>query len=264
MKNKTSHNPYIKYGYNFASSGFSFDRALVKYLSELKNKMGANIKVLDFGCGMKPFAYIFEGVSEYKGIDVYPGEFVDVVYDGKEIPFPDEYFDIIFSTSVLEHVENLNMSLQEISRILKKDGTFVSVVPFINHVHGAPFDFHRPTRFGWQSFLQKNFSTSQVTPVDNRWQCVMNVLTSAINNTVYGMLRNIRNGLQNNEVKKNIHSGDASPESKKKLGMIYFIMKLNPINFVLGLFALFMSIFPKPNSAEGEITSGYLIVATKS
>src|SRR4051794_25430310 len=55
-------------------------------------------KLLDFGCGRKPFEDLFS-VSEYIGVDLavtghdHSLSKVDVYYDGKHIPFPDETFD---------------------------------------------------------------------------------------------------------------------------------------------------------------------------
>jgi len=50
---------YKKYFSNFSSSGFSFDRSLVNGIKEFISTNGEKIKVLDFGCGMKPFSKYF-------------------------------------------------------------------------------------------------------------------------------------------------------------------------------------------------------------
>lgn len=254
-------NIYLKYVHNFASSGYAFDRALIQELVRVRGLKGNNIRVLDFGCGMKPFAYLFENVAEYVGIDVYPGKVVDVVYDGSVIPAPDGYYDLVFSSSVLEHVENIEFSLGEIARILKPAGILVSVVPFVNHAHGTPYDFHRPTRFGWKSMLSRKFGCVYVKAVDNRWQCVLNLIASAVNNSIYDVLRAARNWLLNIG-NVDIEAGGASPESKQNLSLLYSLMKLNPVNFCLGLLWVAFSVFGN-GGPEGEITSGYLIVASR-
>jgi SAM-dependent methyltransferase len=45
------------------------------------------------------------------------------------IPFPDGYFDRILTIHVLEHLHNLPSALEEIKRVMKKDGQFCVVIP---------------------------------------------------------------------------------------------------------------------------------------
>jgi ubiquinone/menaquinone biosynthesis C-methylase UbiE len=51
------------------------------------------------------------------------------VYDGINIPFPDNSFDIIFSCHVIEHVECLNLLSCEMKRVLKENGTIIHIAP---------------------------------------------------------------------------------------------------------------------------------------
>lgn len=50
-------------------------------------------------------------------------------YDGRNIPFPDANFDLVFSSSVLEHIQPLSPILTEIKRVLKPDGLALCIVP---------------------------------------------------------------------------------------------------------------------------------------
>ncbi len=50
-------------------------------------------------------------------------------YDGINIPFPDGSFDIIISSSTLEHIPNLIPFLEETARVLAPAGTCVHVLP---------------------------------------------------------------------------------------------------------------------------------------
>ena len=182
----------FQYLHNLSSSGYSFERSLSKAVQQWKDtKPSGEIRILDFGCGSKPFRKYFQDIDcNYIGLDVYPGEQVDVVYDGAHIPLEDGSIDLVFSVSVFEHVADLDTSLKEIARVLKPKGMLISLVPFINHVHGVPFDFHRPTRLGWEKRLKDAFPTSNyrdVAPVDARITCLANTLTAQINFLIFDL-----------------------------------------------------------------------------
>jgi SAM-dependent methyltransferase len=52
-----------------------------------------------------------------------------VDYDGVHIPFPDNSFDIVFSSNVLEHVTNLPDLLADVRRVLRPSGVGIHVMP---------------------------------------------------------------------------------------------------------------------------------------
>lgn len=103
-------------------------------------------RVLDVGCGDQPYRGWFGDVSEYVGLDVYPGPKVAVVVSAKEKwPFEDEYFDALLSSQVLAHVEHLDITLNEMSRVLKRGGLIIASVPFLYNEIGAQGDYQRFT-----------------------------------------------------------------------------------------------------------------------
>ncbi|OFV67075.1 MAG: type 11 methyltransferase [Candidatus Syntrophoarchaeum butanivorans] len=51
--------------------------------------------------------------------------------DGTNLPFPDEYFDVVVSIETIEHIADYRRFLEEIRRVLKIDGIFVGST--INH-----------------------------------------------------------------------------------------------------------------------------------
>jgi len=52
----------------------------------------------------------------------------------EQTDYPVNYFDAVVAVSVLEFVENLNVALDEIKRILKKDGVFITICPMENRL----------------------------------------------------------------------------------------------------------------------------------
>ena len=119
---------------------FYLNRRLQRILPEMGGK------ILDVGCGGKPYRNWFGNVSEYVGLDVSPGPAVDVLVapDGPW-PLPDEHFDGLLSTQVLEHVADMTLSLAEMERVLKRRGVAVLSLPFLYNEHGAPWDYRRFT-----------------------------------------------------------------------------------------------------------------------
>lgn len=118
-------------------------------------------EMLDFGCGRKPYKNLFQ-VNKYVGVDIevsghpHQNSEIDVFYDGKTIPFPDESFDSFFCSEVFEHVFNLEEIIIELKRILKPGGKGLITVPFAWPEHESPYDFARYTSFGIRSVLERN------------------------------------------------------------------------------------------------------------
>lgn len=120
-----------------------------------------NGRLLDFGCGSKPYKSLFTNVSEYIGLDyeseghAHTNESIDVMYDGKKIPFPDEYFDSVLSSEVFEHIFNLEEIIPEISRVMKKQAKILITCPFVWQEHEIPVDYARYTQFALKHLLEK-------------------------------------------------------------------------------------------------------------
>ena len=119
-------------------------------------------RLLDIGCGRKPYESLFSNVSEYIGVDIqdsghnHSNSKVDVYYDGKNLPFNDSSFSNVVSFEVIEHVFDISSFLDEVNRVLKPNGTFLISVPFAWDEHEAPYDFARYTSFGMKDILKKH------------------------------------------------------------------------------------------------------------
>ena len=94
---------------------------------------------LDFNGSLKP---IFENAN-YIGIDQEKGPNVDFVCGNDNVPFKDNYFDVVLSSSCLEHDECFWMSFLEMCRILKPGGYIYINTPSSGYYHGYPIDCWR-------------------------------------------------------------------------------------------------------------------------
>jgi ubiquinone/menaquinone biosynthesis C-methylase UbiE len=134
----------------------SYPNKLTKHLYK-KFNLKTNEKILDIGCGRGECLTGFHkcGMNVY-GIDQsdvskknYPEinfKFCDLM--SEKIPFEDEFFDVIFSKSLVEHFYYPEKIFQEMNRILKKDGKIITMTPdwefnykifYEDYTHRTPF-----------------------------------------------------------------------------------------------------------------------------
>lgn len=139
---------------------FIIRRSLLKGITDIALYLSEG-KLLDFGCGSKPYESLFK-VDEYIGIDIkisghnHIASSVDKFYDGEVIPFPDAYFDNVFSSEVFEHVFNIDEILDEINRVLRLGGKLGFTCPFVWDEHEQPYDYARYTKFAIEHLLNKH------------------------------------------------------------------------------------------------------------
>lgn len=135
--------------------------ALYKTILEFSSMIGSNKKILDVGCGSKPYQHLFKN-CEYSGIDIKENNKSDkhkkndIFFDGENIPFKNQEFDVIVCTEVFEHAENINKLINEISRVLKIGGIIFYTMPFMWPEHCQPYDFRRYTSIEHKRMLKKN------------------------------------------------------------------------------------------------------------
>lgn len=116
----------------------------IEYLNELRRiemeeviaGFPPSCKVLEFGSGTGKQAQILaDNGFEVVAIDLATSDYADdrvypiTEYDGHRIPVSDRSIDVIFSSNVLEHVENLEEIFAEFHRVLKPGGFAVHVLP---------------------------------------------------------------------------------------------------------------------------------------
>jgi SAM-dependent methyltransferase len=120
-------------------------------------------RLLDLGCGAKPYASLFSSTREYIGFDAVKNERVDVVGVNWDLPFANNSFDALLSTQVLEHTEKLAETVREIRRVVKNNGLIFISAPMTFPEHDIPHDYWRFTRFGLKA-LFKDFEVLAVKP----------------------------------------------------------------------------------------------------
>lgn len=108
---------------------------LVKKYIDLKNK-----KILDVGCGVGVYTERFsEEGKEVYGIDIDPERIKSaqklapkanfLVAGAENLPFCDNFFDIVFLHEILEHVPDDKKAVLESLRVLKPQGQIIIFAP---------------------------------------------------------------------------------------------------------------------------------------
>lgn len=91
-------------------------------------------KVLEAGCGTGLILQrISKLASEHHGIDISEGMLLLAKEKGlnvkqasvTEMPFEDNYFDVVCSFKVLPHVENIRQAIKEMNRVTKPGGVLI-------------------------------------------------------------------------------------------------------------------------------------------
>lgn len=128
-------------------------RQFAALLSERTKKSGAPCAVLDIGCGYKPFRTALASavrIGEHTGVDFDRSRsYADIAAWADELPLPDNHFDAVLATEVLEHTRDPRAVVREIKRVAK-DRAFIYIsTPFVFPEHGIPHDFARFTRYAF-------------------------------------------------------------------------------------------------------------------
>lgn len=87
----------------------------------------------------------------------------DFLCDSSSVPVPENSFDVVVLSEVLEHLENPMKTLNEAYRILRPGGKMLLCTPFMFHVHGDPQDYARYTDYWYEKVLtQINFKNIKI------------------------------------------------------------------------------------------------------
>jgi len=153
---------------------YSADYLHYIYLIECVRQAGerARGRLLDIGCGNKPYRKLFAQVEDYVGSDIVQSseKMVDVLSVADNIPLPDQSFDCILCTQTIEHVANHHGLLSEAFRLLKPGGTIFLAGPMYWYHHEEPFDFYRFTSHGFRYATERaGFVVEKIEPNGGKW-----------------------------------------------------------------------------------------------
>ena len=145
-------------------------------------------KVLDLGAGSQQLA------SHVVGIDLLPGECVNIAADVAKLPVKSGVCEGVWMGGFMEHVPDPAAMLNESWRVLKPTGWIYCEVPFLQGEHNAPGDYQRWTRQGL-CLLFKSWEIEWVVDVSGPFSALayqlrtcLSILTSFRSDLLYRIL----------------------------------------------------------------------------
>lgn len=113
----------------------------------------SSLRILDLGCGTSPYRQLFPN-CDYRRADLEGTPNIDYTLDVPET-IPSDFFDVVLSTQVLEHVREPDQYLRLALRVLKPDGKLVLTTHGMFEEHACPEDYYRWTALGLGYVLEK-------------------------------------------------------------------------------------------------------------
>jgi len=122
--------------------------------------------ILDIGCGPRGSLEWADMTKERIGLDPLAEQYIKMGAKNhkmtyikayvENMPFPDNYFDVICSFNSLDHVENMEAACKEIKRTLKNNGIFLLMVD----IHTMP-TLTEPQTMNW-NFINEYFPEFEI------------------------------------------------------------------------------------------------------
>jgi SAM-dependent methyltransferase len=140
-------------------------------------------RVLDVGCGGKPYYPFFEPyAAEYVGVDV-DNPAADLEGTVESLPAADGSFDLVLCTQVLEHASDPAAAVRELARATAEGGRVLASTHGVQVYHPNPVDLWRWTHAGLERLFTDNgdWRSVSVRPGSGTAACVAMILGIYVN-----------------------------------------------------------------------------------
>jgi SAM-dependent methyltransferase len=120
-------------------------------------RFGRPYRVLDVGCGVKPYYPFFRPhASDYVGVDVVDNELADLKGPAEALPVDDSSFDLVLCIQVLEHTDDPARVVRELRRVVAPGGLVLASTHGVQVYHPSPNDLWRWTATGLERLFEAN------------------------------------------------------------------------------------------------------------
>ena len=177
--------------------GFTFNHyhQLFTNFFHLDNSYYKKKKILDIGCGPRGSLEWADMALERVGLDPLAKHYLKLgankhkmIYvnaPAEKIPFEENYFDVVSSFNSLDHIDDLELTLKEIKRVLKPGGLFLLITE-LNH---EP-TISEPLTFSWD--IVKKFEPEFKKIEEIHYEKVMGLYESIRKNLIYNHNNSIK------------------------------------------------------------------------
>jgi SAM-dependent methyltransferase len=140
--------------------GYAVRKPLLEWLT---GQPFAGARVLDVGCGDRPYEALLAGAATVVGFDVPGNPHADVHGSIDAIPVEDASFDVVLCLQVLEHVPEPAAAVRELRRVVKPGGRVLLSTHGVYPFHPNPDDLWRWTSTGLDRLFRTNAEWASVT-----------------------------------------------------------------------------------------------------
>ena len=140
-----------------SSATWAVRAPLARWLEEQAGAGEGSYRVLDVGCGPKPYYPFFaDRAIEYVGVDVVENPAAELRGAVEELPVEDASFDLVLCTQVLEHSDDPAQAVRELRRVTAPGGRVLASTHGTQVYHPSPVDYWRWTHAGLNRLFQQN------------------------------------------------------------------------------------------------------------
>jgi SAM-dependent methyltransferase len=139
---------------------YAIRRPLVDWLAAQRFR---GLRVLDVGCGSRPYDSLFRDAAEVVGFDLPGNPRADLHGSIDALPIEDASFDVVLCLQVLEHVADPDAAVRELHRVVRPGGLVLASTHGVYPYHPSPADYWRWTHDGLRLLFERQGPWESVT-----------------------------------------------------------------------------------------------------
>lgn len=130
--------------FRLSASGIAFEKVFPRLLEQ-----HGGGRLLDAGAGNLLYSDLLKDYcGSYEALDIQDAPGIDHVQNLQDTDLESSSYHTVFCRNVLEHIRKPRSAMNEVSTLLRDDGTAIVSVPHLAYLHNEPEDYYRFTQHG--------------------------------------------------------------------------------------------------------------------